>query len=48
VGEGVLVKAQGPTETDDHLLRGLVVTALLEPEVVLGADPGEGRDLFPP
>src|SRR5205823_1861870 len=42
VRHGDLVERECPAEAEHHLVRGLVVAALLETQVVLGADAGEG------
>jgi hypothetical protein len=39
-------KAQDAGQSLKNLNRGVTVTALLEPQVVVGADPGEHRGLF--
>ena len=41
-----LVEAQDPRERFEYLHRGVLVAAALQPQVVVGADAGEQRDLF--
>jgi NAD(P)-dependent dehydrogenase (short-subunit alcohol dehydrogenase family) len=48
VGGGVLVQLQGSREGVEHLRGGMLVTALLETDVVVGADAGEHRYLLAP
>lgn len=43
-----LVEVQDPGQRLEDLDGGVAVAALLEPRVVVGADPGEHRDLFTP
>jgi len=46
VGGGVIVEAQRAGERFEHLLGGVLVTALLQAYVVIGADPGQHRELL--
>lgn len=43
---GVVIEPEGPGQGLEHLLGGSVVAALLEPHVVVGADPGQHRDFL--
>ena len=43
-----MVEVQDPGQRIADLDGGVAVAALLEPQVVVGADPGEHRDLFAP
>jgi hypothetical protein len=42
----VIVELKGPRKRVEHLCGGVLVTALLETDVVIGADAGEHRDLL--
>ncbi len=46
IGGGVLVEPQDPGQRFDHLRRGVAVAALLQAQVVVGADARERRDLL--
>src|SRR6201989_2963055 len=46
VGGGVLVELQRPGDGQQHLVRRVPVAALLQADVVVGADPGEEGDLL--
>ena len=46
MGGGVLVQLQGSCQGIEHLWRGMLITALLETDVVVSADAGEHRYLF--
>ncbi len=46
MGGGVLVQLQDAREGIEHLRGGMLITALLETDVVVGADAGEHRHLF--
>src|SRR6201996_3173510 len=48
VGGGILVELQRPGDGQQHLVGRMPVAALLEADVVVGADPGEERDLLAP
>jgi hypothetical protein len=48
VGGGVSVELERTGEGIDDLRGGVVFAALLEPQVVVGADPGEHGQLFAP
>ncbi|GAA1658851.1 hypothetical protein GCM10009733_065670 [Nonomuraea maheshkhaliensis] len=46
VGGGVLVEPQNPGQRFEHLRRGVAVAALLQAQVVVGADARERSDLL--
>ncbi|GAA3067687.1 hypothetical protein GCM10020254_09170 [Streptomyces goshikiensis] len=46
VGHGFAVQSQRPGDGFEHLLRRVAFAALLQARVVVGAHPGERRDLF--
>src|SRR5580704_5527366 len=46
VGGGVLLELQRPGDGQQHLVRRVPVAALLQADVVVGADPGEEGDLL--
>ena len=46
MGGAVVVQLQGPREGIEHLRRGMLVTTLLEADVVVHADAGQVRDLL--
>lgn len=48
MGRRVVVEPQHAGEGLEDLHRGVAVTALFQAQVVVGADAGEHRDLFPP
>ena len=48
VRDGVVVELQRPGERVEHLLRRMALAALLEPDVVVGADAGERGELLTP
>src|SRR6266566_6571132 len=48
MGGGLVVKPQCPGERVDHLRGGMVVAALLQPQVVIRADAGEHSQLLAP
>ena len=43
---GIFVELQRASEAVENLIRGLMVSSLLESQVVLGADAGKHRDFF--
>lgn len=46
VGGGVLVELKRPGDGQQHLVGGVPVAALLQADVIVGADPGEEGDLL--
>jgi hypothetical protein len=47
VCHSVVVQPQSPGNSIEHLIRRIVFSALLKPQVIVGANTSKYRDLFP-
>jgi hypothetical protein len=47
VCHGVVIQSQSNADSIEHLIRRIVFSALLKPQVIVGADAGEYSDLLP-